>query len=290
MDNIQNIQNLDSIIFFSGENAQVAAQAVESRAFGTEVEGLGTLSKDGTGAIYYSSYPRVKYKERNVAFDNMSDLYSETLSYVIANSESDMVGNSYISNNRYNAIYTYETDLQNDFGTARGIVKDNLEEFLIGLNNQKYNKQAKYGNKNEVSSIKIDQTYFTWYPIGTVAYYNTIEHSESYTYTYYFINSVNANIYDGPENEQLTAYIQEYLDATGKEELDELDFIHTYSYNGVIITSEDVPYIIGGNYYSYVRQEYDTIDYKLAEKIDEKLSDFENISNILKGIWQYGVY
>ena len=129
MDNIQNIQNLDSIIFYSGDTAQTAAELVEARTFGEEVEGLGTLSKDNTGAIYYSNYPRVKYKERNISFDNMNDLYSETLSYITTSHDSELLGNTYISNNRYNAIYTYETDLNNDFGTARQIVKDNLESF-----------------------------------------------------------------------------------------------------------------------------------------------------------------
>lgn len=290
MDNIQNIQNLDSIIFYSGDTAQTAAELVEARAFGEEVEGLGTLSKDNTGAIYYSNYPRVKYKERNISFDNMNDLYSETLSYITVSHDSELLGNTYISNNRYNAIYTYETDLNNDFGTARQIVKDNLEEFLIGLNNQKYNKQAKYGNNNEISSIKIDQTYFTWYPENTIAYYNTEYTHTAYTYTYYFINSVSMNVYDGEENETLTAYIQEYLAATGKDELDELDFIHSYSYSGEIVTSEDIPYIIGGNYYSYIRQEYDTIDYKLAEKIDDKLSDFETRYNNDPSIYAYYMY
>ena len=171
MEQINNVQNLDSIIFYTGSNSVVAASTTESRSFGDEVDGYGTLIKGTDGTIYFSNFTNVKYKERNVNFGNLNDLYEETLSYVLSNKESDeIVGNSYIAENKYNVIYTYETDLHNDFNNARRIVKENLAEFLIGLNDQKFNKQNKYGDKNEVSSIKIDQTYFTWYPKDTIAY------------------------------------------------------------------------------------------------------------------------
>ena len=292
MDRINNVQNLDSILFYTGTNSVVAAEYTEKREFGKPVDKYGTLTRGSDSSIYFSNFPNVKYKERNTVFSNMNDLYTETLSYVLSNKEDDerIIGNSYITNNRYNAIYTYETDLDNNFDNARSYVKDNLEEFLIGLNNQKFNKEGKYGDNYEVSSIKIDQTYFKWYPENTIAYYNTEVSYESYTYLYYFINDVNKDIYDGEMTEQLTAYIDEYLAANNKTELSPTDYIHSYSYTGQISTETEVPYIIGGNYYSYVRQSYATIDYKLAEKIDNKLTYFENKYNNDASIYAYYMY
>ena len=292
MDRINNVQNLDSILFYTGTNSVVAAEYTEKREFGKPVDKYGTLTRGSDSSIYFSNFPNVKYKERNTVFSNMNDLYAETLSYVLSNKEDDerIIGNSYITNNRYNAIYTYETDLDNNFDNARSYVKDNLEEFLIGLNNQKFNKEGKYGDNYEVSSIKIDQTYFKWYPENTIAYYNTEVSYESYTYLYYFINDVNRDIYDGEMTEQLTAYIDEYLAANNKTELSPTDYIHSYSYTGQISTETEVPYIIGGNYYSYVRQSYATIDYKLAEKIDNKLTYFENKYNNDASIYAYYMY
>lgn len=292
MDRINNVQNLDSILFYTGTNSVVAAEYTEKREFGKPVDKYGTLTRGSDSSIYFSNFPNVKYKERNTVFSNMNDLYTETLSYVLSNKEDDerIIGNSYITNNRYNVIYTYETDLDNNFDNARSYVKDNLEEFLIGLNNQKFNKEGKYGDNYEVSSIKIDQTYFKWYPENTIAYYNTEVSYESYTYLYYFINDVNRDIYDGEMTEQLTAYIDEYLAANNKTELSPTDYIHSYSYTGQISTETEVPYIIGGNYYSYVRQSYATIDYKLAEKIDDKLTYFENKYNNDASIYAYYMY
>ena len=243
MEKLNNIQNLDSILFYSGPDAVVAAEYTEGREFGSYVNGLGYLRKNADSSIYFSEYPNVKYKERVTTFDKMNDLYSETLSYLVSNTE-NVIGNSYIVNNRYNAIYTYETDLNNNFDNARNCVKTNLSDFLIALNTQKYNKEAKYGDKFEVSSIKIDQTYFRWYPENTIAYYNTETTETPYTYTYYFVNDNPANKYEGELNEQLTAYLNE------RGGLADGEFIHSYSYTDKIITSEDIPYIIGGNYYS----------------------------------------
>lgn len=283
MEKLNNIQNLDSILFYSGPDAVVAAEYTEGREFGSYVNRLGYLRKNADSSIYFSEYPNVKYKERVTTFDKMNDLYSETLSYLVSNTE-NVIGNSYITNNRYNVIYTYETDLNNNFDNARNCVKTNLSDFLIALNTQKYNKEAKYGDNFEVSSIKIDQTYFRWYPENTIAYYNTETTETPYTYTYYFINDNPVNKYEGEENEQLTAYLNE------RGGLADGEFIHSYSYTDTIITSEDIPYIIGGNYYSYVKQSYATIDYKLEEKIDNKLSDFEEKYNHNASIYAYYMY
>ena len=283
MEKLNNIQNLDSILFYSGPDAVVAAEYTEGREFGSYVNGLGYLRKNADSSIYFSEYPNVKYKERVTTFDKMNDLYSETLSYLVSNTE-NVIGNSYIANNRYNAIYTYETDLNNNFDNARNCVKTNLSDFLIALNTQKYNKEAKYGDKFEVSSIKIDQTYFRWYPENTIAYYNTETTETPYTYTYYFVNDNPVNKYEGELNEQLTAYLNE------RGGLADGEFIHSYSYTDKIITSEDIPYIIGGNYYSYVKQSYATIDYKLEEKIDNKLSYFEEKYNHNASIYAYYMY
>jgi len=326
MENITNVQNLDSILFYSGSNSIVAASYTEARAFGEEIEEYGELKKGDDGTIYFSKFPSVRYKERNVNFSNVNDLYTETLSYILyEKNPEEIVGNTYISNNRYNVIYTYETDLNNDFNNANNVVKENLENFLIGLNNQIYNKENKYNKNVEVSSIKIDQTYFTWYPENTIAYYNTEITKIPNAYIYYYINDVHTNIADGSEVDLLhtqfidyltendmmsqsedeqysVSYLSSYLDKikndviTNYLELNELenlramDYIHCYTYIYETQKEKQVPFIIGGNYYSYIRQSYATIDGKLTEKIGDKLAYFESKYNHDHSIYAYYMY
>ena len=62
MEKLNNIQNLDSILFYSGPDAVVAAEYTEGREFGSYVNGLGYLRKNADSSIYFSEYPNVKYK------------------------------------------------------------------------------------------------------------------------------------------------------------------------------------------------------------------------------------
>ena len=286
MNNLSNIQNLDSIIFFTGEYSTVAAQTLENRDYGTSVEGYGTLKKDGNSYSYYSSFPNVKYIERNVNFENMNDLYFETLSYVSDTNPDFSVGYTYIAKNRYNAIYTYETDLDNDFDNAKIFVPRDLNDFLVGLNNQKYNKQAKYGNGIEVSSIKIDQTYYRWYPKDTIAYYNIIEHEIPITYTYYTMNDNSTNAFTDWDSVEMTEELSEMKAYAEANNL----YLHQFTYSYTEIETESIPYIIGGNYYSYVRKSYDTINNTIVNKVAYNLGKFEEKYNNDPSIYAYYMY
>lgn len=286
MNNLSNIQNLDSIIFFTGEYSTVAAQTLENRDYGTSVEGYGTLKKDGNSYSYYSSFPNVKYVERDVNFENMNDLYFETLSYVSDTNPDFSVGYTYIAKNRYNAIYTYETDLDNDFDNAKIFVPRDLNDFLVGLNNQKYNKQAKYGNGIEVSSIKIDQTYYRWYPKDTIAYYNIIEHEIPITYTYYTMNDNSTNAFTDWDSVEMTEELSEMKAYAEANNL----YLHQFTYSYTEIETESIPYIIGGNYYSYVRKSYDTINNTIVNKVAYNLGKFEEKYNNDPSIYAYYMY
>ena len=271
MENLNNVQNLDSIIFYTGEYSTVAAETLENRDFETLVNGLGKLTKDRDGKLYFSNYPNVKYTEKSIDFKNLNDLYSETLSYVEKSDGDFSIGYTYIAQNRYNAIYTYETDLDNDFEMAKVYPASDLNSFLLGLNTQKYNKQNFYGDDFEVSSIKIDQTYFKWYPKNTVAYIESIATDVPVTYTYYTTTRNEEEKYTGPID---TEELQELYDS-----LEIGQYIKQITYSYISKEYNDVPYIIGdenGNYYSYIRKSYDTIGHALSDKIKDNLRVFEN--------------
>lgn len=225
-DTINNVKNLDSIIFYSGLYGDDAAETLASRQYGTAVEGVGTLRKTSNGkGSYYSEYPSIIYKERELDYSTIGELYQDTLSYVLTVSDSTTIDNAYITNNQYNVIYTYETDLHNNFDNAGSTSLKDLSEFLVGLNTQKYNKLAQYGNNFEVSSVKVHQTYFTWYPEDTIAYYNTISVAYTYTYTYYYLSDSNVDVVlyeDVPVSELRTSY------NILLSELDEGEYIHSY--------------------------------------------------------------
>jgi len=286
MNNLSNVQNLDSIIFFTGEYSTVAAKTLENRDYGTSVEGHGKLMKDNNSYSYYTNFPSIKYVERNVNFENMNDLYSETLSYVSKTNFDFSVGYTYIVKNRYNAIYTYETDLDNDFDNAKIFVPRDLNNFLLGLNNQKYNKQLKYKDDIEVSSIKIDQTYYRWYPEDTIAYYNTIEHEIPITYTYYTMNDNSTNAFDDWDSVEMTDELSEMKAYAEANNL----YLHQFTYSYTEIEIEKEPYKIGGNFYSYIRKSYDIINTALIDKIGYNLSKFEDKYNNDPSIYAYYMY
>lgn len=284
--NKQNTKNLDNIIFYSGQYSQDAAEYTVNRQFSSEVNGLGTLSKDQDGYIYWSSFPNVRYKERDVILNSIGDLYNEAFAYA-TEFKPDFNENAVeIKNNRYTTEYSYQIDLNNTFGLANIYVKNDLKDFLLSLNEQTFNKGAFYGDNYEVSSIKIDQTYYNWFPQNTVAYYETIDASYNMTYTYYYLNDNEYNSMPVPE---ITEDLPEDL-VNIINQMEEGQYLHSYSYDYVQTYTYQVPYIIGGDYYSYVRKKYDTIDSALSSKIEEGLSDFEERYNHDESIYSYYMY
>lgn len=195
---INNVQDLDQIIFFTGQHSTEAASYVANRNYGASVEGLGNLTYNSNYEIYYSSYPDVKYVEKRTDFKTLNDLYETTLSYLYNKNLGFSVGYTYASQNRYHAIYDYEEDFSGDLDYGEIFITRDLNDFLIGLNNQVYNKQRFYGNKFEVSSIKIDNTYYNWYPKDSVAYVDTVQESETVRELEIIdYNGIPNNIYDG---------------------------------------------------------------------------------------------
>ena len=282
MEKINNVQNLDSIIFYTGSLSTVAAQAVENRDFSKTVEGLGKLTKGNDGSIYFSNYPNVKYNEKQIDFVNLNDLYNETLSYVSKTNLDFSIGYTYIAQNRYHAIYTYETDLDNDFDNSKIYPARDLSEFLVGLNTQKYNKQNQYGNNYEVSSIKIDQTYYRWYPENTIAYVETKSKDIEVTYTYFEKTWNEEERYEGPyDTEELIELV---------ESLDPGQYIKKVTYSYIDKEYYDEPYSIGGNFYSYVRKTYDTIDNAVKNIISSNMESFEEKYNNDPSIYAYYMY
>ena len=286
MNNLNNIQNLDSIIFFTGEYSTVAAQNLENRNYDASVEGYGTLQKDNNSYSYYTNYPNVKYVERNVVFENMNDLYLETYSYVSKVNSDFPIGYTYISKNRYNAIYTYETDLDNDLDNAEIFIPRDLDNFLKGLNEQVYNKQLKYGNDIEVSSIKIDQTYYTWFPKDTIAYYNVYKTEtpiEIIEYSYND-NSVNAfTDWDSVEMTEELIAIKQYAEENNL-------YVHQHITTEIKTEYTYTPYIIGGDYYSYVQKSYDIIRPTLIDKVKNSINTFKDKYNNDASIYAYYMY
>ena len=195
-DKINNIQNLDQIIFYTGQYSIDAASYVANRDYGKTVEGLGVLSYNSDYEIFYTQYPNVKYTEKKTNYANLNDLYSSTLSYLYTNGSDFSVGDISISQNRYHAQYSYETDLDNYLENGEIFISRDLNDFLIGLNTQVFNKQKFYGDKFEVSSIKIDNTYYDWYPKDTVAYSDVINKEIiSINLTNVGFNTNNRNVY-----------------------------------------------------------------------------------------------
>ena len=346
---IKNVNDLDQIIFYTGTYSIDAASYVANREYGSTVEGLGTLSYNSNYEIYYDKYPNVKYTEKNTDLRNLNDLFENTLSYLYTFDEDFSIGTTYAARNRYNAIYMYETDLGGALDdTAEYFISSDLNKFLVGLNTQVFNKQRFYGDRFEVSSIKIDNTYYNWYQKDTVAYVDP--HVETVTVldlSEVRLNRITTNIYEGNGEvntevvdvvlttlyslipdlpagdnkivslEGLVEYFKakEIADEVPEDEriwqdftfdkkvvtllaqLKEQGLLADDYYFHIIETERQVDvehpeeYIIGNDYYSYVRNVYYPIGDTLKEKIHDKLEKYKTeVCGGDENIYAYYIY
>lgn len=306
MKNTQNTINLDSILFYSGDFAEQAAAATANREYGTYIEGLGYLRSTNDGGSYWTSYSDVVYREKTPTFYSLNDLYAETHSYMTANTNYNYPrGNVEIDSNKYTAIYSYESTLGNLFENSKIFPKDDLQEFLLGLNKQAFNKQNYYNGKPEISSIKLGYSYFDWYTTSDPFYFEGEgEETRTYTYAYdyYYFDANESNkvfLLDEEKIEYPKIFVLDENNTLVEkvltnEQSDENPYLHYFSYS----YSYDYSYYNKGvpvypdvdNYYSYFRHEYIPINNTLKEYINSELAIFENKYSSNENIYSYHMY
>ena len=288
----QNTINLDSILFYSGDYANQAAEATANRQYGTYIEGLGYLRSTNDGGSYWTSYSNVVYREKTPTFNTLNDLFRETHSYLSNNDDYDYnIGDIDISNNRYTARYSYESVLDNLFLNSKIFPKNDLNDFLIGLNKQAFNKQNYYNGKPEISSIKFGYSYFDWITTDTPAYFEgegMKEATYSYSYMYFYYDNDDSNKYFPDEGEVISPLINEESETNPYLH----KFTYSYSYNYEYY-DKGVPYYLDkDDYYSYFKHQYVPIIKSIEEYINSDLAKFEEkyVSTPPESIYAYYMY
>lgn len=287
---IQNTRNLNSILFFSGDFANDAAQDTENRNYGSYIEDYGYLRSTGDGGSYWTNYPDVIFREKTPSFYTLNDLYQEAYSYASRFVTDFPRGTIDINNNKYNANYHYENDLEAIFDNAKIYSKEDLKTFLLALNNQGFNKQNYYNGYPEISTIKIGQTYFDWHPKDSIGYYigsydATLTYDGSYSYFFYG-NDASSELRYFPQS------VDEVFEPMqgGPEDgpyLNKFTYEFTYEYD---YHYQGDPYYLNGDYYSYLRHTYATIDATLTGLISDQLSQYETLYNNDSEIYAYHLY
>lgn len=288
----QNTINLDSILFYSGDYANQAAEATANRQYGTYIEGLGYLRSTNDGGSYWTSYSNVVYREKTPTFNTLNDLFKETHSYLLNNDDYDYsIGEVNIESNRYTARYSYETTLDNLFLNSKIFPKNDLNDFLIGLNKQAFNKQNYYNGAPEISSIKFGYSYFDWITKETPAYFvgeGMKEATYSYSYMYFYYDDNDSNKYFPEEGEVIEPLINE--ESATSPYLHK--FTYSYSYNYEYYDKGTPYYLDKDDYYSYFKHQYVPIIKNIEEYINSDLARFEEkyVSNPAESIYAYYMY
>ena len=179
MNNIYtNSKNLNSVLIYSGDQSGFnqsngAAYLLSNRLENSYLSDYGYLKVNSSNEWYWTKYPDILYKDTKMNFSKMKDLYEEGNSYL--NRHYDVNGTTSIvgvenSNNvivsRYCAEYSYQNNLDNIYSNSDNYAAEDMNNFLMSLNYQGFNKGTQYLNGKEVTSIRIGAKTFSWHEQG----------------------------------------------------------------------------------------------------------------------------
>lgn len=289
--NDQNVKNLSSILFYTGDYANDAATYTAGREYGEYVEGLGYLTKTSDGNTTWTNASNIVFEESTSYFTKLGDIYVIANSYAKANYNDYPIGDVKIKNNRYNVNYAYENALNNDFENAADYITQDLTTFLKSMNEQIYNKQKYYGDDVEISAIHIGQTKYTWYPIGHVAYtwLEDVEDGTAWNYEWKSTRVGEAAYMENYMNNTDTDYYI-YSEEDQRYYHYEVDFESPNTYEYTVYRQVPHDYVIGDNYYSYVRKVYNPIETGIKSYVNVKLGEFKERYNNDATLYSYYMY
>lgn len=283
--------NYTSLMIYSGQYAIDGATTLADRNYGTYVEGLGYLSSTSDMLAYYTNYPGLKFEESVTQFTKIGQIFNESYLYMKGNNviNSSNLSITDIHSNgktvsRYHAEYSYQTDLKNDFSNIVPKTVEDLNNFLFGLNYQKYNKMRQYGDDVEVSAIRIGPKTFNWHYKDEVAYSTIIKREAELTYLYAYTNTIS---YTGmfEDIEDMTAYIN----AMTNENNGVAPYTYSYGFTGTVDDTFSYKYWVD-NYYTYIGKEYIPIIGTLEESITPQINEFVQKYDGNEDIYTYYMY
>lgn len=283
--------NYTSLMIYSGGHATQAATDLADRNYGSYIEGLGYLSSTSDTLAYWTNYPGLKFEESVTEFSKLGQIYNESYLYMKGNNEinSSNLSITDIHNNgktvsRYHAEYSYQTDLNNSFGNIVPKTVEDLNNFLFGLNYQKYNKMRQYGGDVEVSAIRIGPKTFNWHYADEVAYTNVVTREAVLTYLYAYTSTTSyTNSFENSSD------VNAVIGKMTEENNGVAPYTYSYEYDGTVDDVFTYKYW-ADNYYTYIGKQYLPIIDTLAETMTPQIAEFTDKYDNNEDIYTYYMY
>lgn len=206
------ITNLDSLMFFTGLNANINAQALEDRKydiFSDEYIGKLQMNKDYDSVFSYT--PTEIFVETTPKYSSIKDITQIAYSYVLNKSSQKPTVDMYINKDRIiNLDYDYEKNLNSIIDNSKSVSLNDIILILSSLNNSMYNKQKYYSKSVEIHDILNKGIEYKWMPTGSSLYLYDEENKKDYELyigdNYLSYTTHNISIQEEKWNEELGTY------------------------------------------------------------------------------------
>lgn len=212
------IKNLDSLMIFTGANANVNAQALEDRKYDIFSDDyIGTLKLNKDYDSVFSNTQSEIFIETTPKYKSIKDVTEIAYSYIINKSVSKPTDTTQMYIDEYydiNFKYDYENGLNCDIDNAKIIPLSDLMLYFTSLNNSLFNKQKYYSKHKEIESLSNVGVKYYWRPVGSYftiydeTTYSDIKHENGNDFISYSLKSINVQdvVWDDIQNK----YVEQY--------------------------------------------------------------------------------
>lgn len=257
------ITSLDSLMFFTGKNADKNAQALEDRKydiFSDEYIGELNMNKD-YDSVFSNTLSEI-FVETTPKYKSIKDITEIANSYILNKSQIKPSSEMYIDKSGIlNVRYNFEKDMNGIIDSAKTVSLDDIKLYLCSLNNAMYNKQKYYSKSKEIYDLSYKGIKYQWMPDGTYLNLYNKDTQEDY-------KDLVGNDYLSYFTELIKVQATQWDEATGTY-VGVVDQVATLNPDGETYTYTQVPRMIDKTILTSKDSYYDIIAGKLAEKLDE---------------------
>lgn len=200
------ITSLDSLMIFTGLNADKNAQALADRQYNVyNDEYIGDLKMTNTYDSIFSNTSSEVFVETTPKYKSINDIVEIAYAYINNKSlikpteGSDM----YIdSDGTINFKYDFNYVLKGDVDNNKEIPYQDVDLFLASLNNSMYNKLKYYSKSKEVYELSYKGVTYSWFPIdATLSIYDQENKTDdtfcpSSIYASYYLDKISIETTD----------------------------------------------------------------------------------------------
>lgn len=257
------ITSLDSLMFFTGKNADINAQALEDRKydiFNDEYIGELNMNKD-YDSVFSNTLSEI-FVETTPKYNSIKDITKIAHSYILNKSITKPSSEMYVDESGIlNVRYDYEKDMNRIIDAAKTVSLEDIKLYLCSLNNAMYNKQKYYSKSKEVYDLSYRGIKYHWMPDGT--YLDLYNEDTKLDYKEYvgndFINYSTSTV-----KVQATVW-----DESSNSYIDVFDEIPNWNQDTNSYTYTKVPRMVDKTILNSKDSYFDIIKGKLIESIDE---------------------